>query len=109
METALQIGLIKELRGIQKSVLASSDREEVKQDISIALAVASLVPPSIDDRLRNAEYKYASKERALRLLQGDMKCVESGSYHDWETIHFQVSSSLAMLMMVFCNGGISRC
>jgi hypothetical protein len=109
METTEQIGLIQALRRVQRRVLQCQDKETIIQDLMEVLSVAAAVGPCIDARLKNASYKLGARERAIRLVKGDIVCIETGAYYDWETVHFQVASSLAMLMMTYCTGGVSRC
>ena len=72
------------------------------------IKIAAPVEPYIDERFNNAAYRRGSKERAISLLQGDVTCVVDNTYYDWETVHFQVASSIAMLALNFVDGGISR-
>jgi hypothetical protein len=38
----------------------------------------------------------------------DMEGMENGSYYIWEIIHFQITTAILLLDVVYTDGGIDR-
>jgi hypothetical protein len=108
METNEQITLVKKLSDLKNKIVKSQDKEAITLYIQEVIKISTPVQPYVDERLANSRYKQESKIRAISLLEGDIDCVKSNSYPDWETVHFQVASSIAMLALNFVEGGVSR-
>ena len=108
METNEQISLVKKLHDLKSKMLQSNDQETITLYIKEVIKIATPVPPYVKEKFFNEAYKNESKQMILALLKGDIKCIEDKSYPDWETIHFQVASSIAMLVLNFIDGGLTR-
>jgi hypothetical protein len=107
-ETPQQIELVKRLYRLQTEILKSQDRNEIAGFAREALNAALPVPACINERLRNREYKTQSKASHLSLLSGEIENVILSDWADLETVHFQTSVTISMLMLDFVDGGISR-
>jgi hypothetical protein len=68
------------------------------------MQLAIPVAPYVNEILGNNDCRYQSKNRSLRLLAMDLRCIENNAYYDWKLIHFQVAASLASLMLVYADG-----
>jgi hypothetical protein len=108
IESPEQIELVRQLYRLQTEILKSQDRNEIATFAQEALQLAMPVPACINERMKNRDYKIQSKESHLKLLFGEIENVILSDWADLETVHFQTSATIAMLMLDFVNGGISR-
>lgn len=108
IETPEQIELVKRLYRLQTEILKSKDRNEIAGFAREALRAALPVPACINELMKNREYKIQSKASHLSLLNGEIENVILSDWADLETVHFQTSATIAMLMLDFVDGGISR-
>ncbi len=108
IETPQQIALVRRLHQLQTFVLTTDDRKAIEGFAREAVSLAVPVPPCINDRLKNRQYRNQSKDAHLKLLLGEIENVINEDYLDLETVHFQISATIGMLMLDFVDGGVSR-
>jgi hypothetical protein len=108
MESIEQKLFVKSLGESRSLVLESNDRGEVIELIKNIIKQASSIPPVYSEHWNNKKYKDAARANAIQLLQMDLEGMENGSYYIWEIIHFQITTSILLLDVVYTDGGIDR-
>lgn len=102
-----RLSLAKKLKEIKDNILASNDKEQIMYYTKQVLQLAYPVQPN--PRIINGkDYSIEGKARIISLLESELSYCEINNSADLETVHFQISASIAMLSLHYISGGISE-
>ena len=107
MESEQQFELVKSLDRLLKKIRLSKDKEEISLLGRESIRLAAPIPPFVHDWMKNKNYPRESKEMAMKQIWFDIKNIEENN-NDWKYVHFQLSGSIAMLILKFVEGGVDR-